>query len=251
MRRAFSITFALAIIAALNFPLNAVAAMAGAHTSYENSYTAQGGYVNASLIAQQRRRRSSRRRTSRRVREQPNRAVEQPRPSLVNDSPSSGVTFPNGPPDTFSVNEIDAAGLIGLLERSRMAADNTRRPLLVNFWATWCVPCREEFPDLVQLDAEFRPRGLEFITISLDEATERTTTVPAFLREMRATRMPAFLLNTPEPETAINAVDPTWSGALPATFLFDRNGQIVYKHFGRISAAETRAAIERALNASQ
>src|SRR5688500_15630769 len=63
-----------------------------------------------------------------------------------------------------TVREIDLEGLKKLLKRD----DTQSRPLLVNFWATYCEPCRDEFPDLVQIDKDYKTRGLEFITISLD-----------------------------------------------------------------------------------
>lgn len=154
---------------------------------------------------------------------------------------SAGATATTAPP-AFMVSEVDAAGLKKLLQRDAAQA----HPLLVNFWATWCEPCREEFPDLVKIDAEYRSRGLEFITISLDDATDIKTTVPKFLKEMRA-QMPSYLLNASEPETAINEVDPAWSGGLPATFLFDAQGKIVFKQLGRIKPAELRQAIEKAV----
>jgi thiol-disulfide isomerase/thioredoxin len=137
------------------------------------------------------------------------------------------------------VGEIDAEGLRKLLQRGSKSA----RPLLVTFWATWCDPCREEFPDLVQIDRDYRARGLEFIIISLDDLGEIRTTVPSYLRRMGA-RMPAYLLNVADPEPAIKEVDATWEGGIPATFLFDAHGQIVFKHMGRIQPAELRSAIE-------
>ncbi len=118
------------------------------------------------------------------------------------------------------------------------------RPLLVNYWATWCDPCRDEFPDLVKIDRQYRPRGLDFIAITLDDLKDINTEVPKFLREMRAT-MPIYLLNVADPEPAINAVDREWGGALPATFLYNAKGEVVYKHFGRVNADELRAAIEK------
>ncbi len=133
---------------------------------------------------------------------------------------------------------INAEELQGLLKR-----DGTR-PLLVNYWATWCDPCRDEFPDLVKIDAQYRPKGLDFIAITLDDLKDINTEVPKFLREMRA-KMPVYLLDVADPEPAINAVDREWGGALPATFLYDAKGQIVYKHFGRVNAVELRAAIEK------
>ena len=136
---------------------------------------------------------------------------------------------------------INAAELQGLLKR------DGRSPLLVNYWATWCDPCRDEFPDLVKIDDQYRTKGLDFIAISLDDLADINTAVPKFLREMKAT-MPVYLLNVADPEPAIKAVDRDWGGALPATFLYNNKGEVVYKHFGRIKVDELRAAIEKVMS---
>ena len=138
---------------------------------------------------------------------------------------------------------LDAAGLKQLLARGTPPND---RPLLVNFWATWCEPCRLEFPDLVKIDNEYRARGLDFVAISTDDPSEAATGVPQFLREMKAT-MPAYILNVTDSEPVINSVDATWGGELPATFLYDRRGQLVFKHKGRIELKDLRPAIEKVL----
>jgi hypothetical protein len=57
--------------------------------------------------------------------------------------------------------------------------------------------------------------------------------------------MPAYLLNVSDPEPAINAVDTNWRGDLPATYLYNEKGEIVFKHIGRVKAEELRAAIEK------
>ena len=136
------------------------------------------------------------------------------------------------------VSEINTEALIALLKRE------SDKPLLVNFWATWCDPCREEFPDLVKIDADYRKQGLDFVTVSLDDLPDIKTTVPKFLQQMRAT-MPAYLLNASDPEPAISAVDPKWQGDLPATILYTPQGEIAYKHFGRVNPGELRLAIEK------
>ena len=142
------------------------------------------------------------------------------------------------PRDPIVVSAIDTNELKGLLTQQR------ERPLLVNFWATYCDPCREEFPDLVKIDKDYRPHALEFVTVSLDDLSDIKTGVPKFLDSMNAT-MPAYLLNATDPEPAINLVDPRWQGDLPATFLYNEKGEVVYKHIGRVNPAELREAIEK------
>ena len=136
------------------------------------------------------------------------------------------------------VQAIDFEELKVLFKQER------EHPLLVNFWATYCDPCRDEFPDLVKIDKDYRPRSLEFVTISLDDMSDLKTSVPKFLDSMKAT-MPAYLLNVPDPEPTIDFVDPRWQGSLPATFLYNEKGEIVYKHIGRVNTAELREAIEK------
>jgi thiol-disulfide isomerase/thioredoxin len=138
------------------------------------------------------------------------------------------------------VAPIDTLALKGLL------AEQRQRPLLINFWATWCVPCREEFPDLVKIDSKYRPASLDFVTISLDDFSDIKSSVPKFLGSMKAT-MPAYLLKENDPEPAINAIDPRWQGDLPATFLFNERGKVIFKHIGRVDSAQLRAAIEKAV----
>src|SRR3989475_10631684 len=120
------------------------------------------------------------------------------------------------------VRQVDLDGLKKLLKRD----GKDTRPLLVNYWATWCDPCRDEFPDLVKIDEQYRSKGLDFIAISLDDFADIKTQVPKFLQEMHAS-MPVYLLNVPDPEPASKLVDPQWRGALPARFLYNAHGQLV------------------------
>ena len=138
------------------------------------------------------------------------------------------------------IKQINLEGLRKLLQHD---AKDTR-PLLVNFWATWCDPCREEFPDLVKIDTDYRNKNLNFVAISLDDVSDISTTVPKFLKEMKA-EMPVVLLDVNDPEPAIKLVDTAWDGQLPATFLYDKDGKVVFKHFGRINATDLRAAIDK------
>jgi thiol-disulfide isomerase/thioredoxin len=139
---------------------------------------------------------------------------------------------------TAVVTPIDTEALKGLLTQPRQKA------LLVNFWATFCDPCRDEFPDLVKIDKDYRSQSLEFFTVSLDDFSDINTEVPKFLDLMKA-KMPAYLLNVNDPEPAINLVDRRWRGDLPATFLYNDKGEVVYRHIGRVNTAELREAIDK------
>ena len=143
------------------------------------------------------------------------------------------------------IREIDLEGLKKILARD----PKDTRPLLVNFWATWCDGCREEFPDLVKIDNDYRDK-LNFVSVTLDDISEIKTTVPEFLEKMKA-KMPVVLLNVKDPEPAIHAVDAAWDGAMPATYLYDKDGKVVFKYFGAIKPAELRAAIDKQLAARQ
>jgi|ERR1044072_270452 thiol-disulfide isomerase/thioredoxin len=162
-------------------------------------------------------------------------------------STRSGTQAPEGgdKPDA-TVRQIDIEGLKKILERDV----KDPKPLLINFWATWCDPCREEFPDLVKIDTDFRAKKLNLVAVSLDDVGEIGTTVPKFLTEMKAS-MPVVLLNVNDPEPAIKLIDASWDGQLPATFLYDKDGKVVFRHFGRFQTDELRAAIEKAIGNKQ
>jgi len=143
------------------------------------------------------------------------------------------------------ITVVDLDGLKKLLQRDPKEA----RPLLVNFWATWCDGCREEFPDLVKIDDDYRTKGLSFLSVTVDELEDKRLAV-SFIQEMKA-KMPVVLLNVADKEPAIHTIDMNWDGALPATFIFDRTGAVVYRHFGKIKPEELRAAIDKEVSRKQ
>ena len=137
-----------------------------------------------------------------------------------------------------SVTQIDDEKVKQLLKPSG-------KPLLVNFWATWCGPCREEFPDLVKIDNEYKGK-IDFITITLDFEEELTTGVPKFLREMKA-EMPTYLLTSADENTLIASISKDWSGALPFTILYNENGEITYSRQGKVDPETLKGEIEKTL----
>ena len=139
------------------------------------------------------------------------------------------------------VTQIDLPGLQNLLKRE----GENPKPLLINFWATWCDPCREEFPDLVKIDTEFKGK-IDFITISLDDLAEIEREVPKFLAQMKA-EMPAYLLKTPDETAAISTVSTSWQGALPFTILFNAKGETAYSRMGIVKPDILKAELEKVI----
>jgi thiol-disulfide isomerase/thioredoxin len=126
---------------------------------------------------------------------------------------------------------------------------DTKKPILINFWATWCGPCRYEFPDLVKIDGEFRDRGLNFIIVSLDRPTLADTLVSDFLKGYGAS-MPSYLLRTErrrDAALAVRRLAPGTPWGIPLTLLFDANGKLVYRKNGVIEPVSLRYRIEAEL----
>jgi thiol-disulfide isomerase/thioredoxin len=116
--------------------------------------------------------------------------------------------------------------------------------VLVNFWATWCGPCRAEIPDLVALQEKYRDQ-LQVIGVSQDEVP--VDLVRRFAADHRMNY--PVVMSTPEIERLFPGVN-----ALPTSFIVDRESRIVQKHVGMLTASlteqETRALAGLPVNAS-
>ena len=100
--------------------------------------------------------------------------------------------------------------------------NNSDRPLLINVWATWCLPCREEFPDLVKISNNYKNK-VNVVGISVDDQEVLDSKVIPFLKNQKAD-FEVYLLKVVEPEDFINLLNKKWSGAIPATFIYDKVG---------------------------
>ncbi len=127
----------------------------------------------------------------------------------------------------------------------RLVAQAKGRVVLVDFWATWCDPCRAEMPQLVRLAARYRARGLELMTVSCDEPEQEAGAV-AFL-EKNGAPGPHYVKRAANDDKFIDSIDRKWSGALPALFLYDRQGRLVKSFVGETEMTALEAAVKQVL----
>jgi peroxiredoxin len=133
--------------------------------------------------------------------------------------PDSAVAKRHGPAPDFDLPLIDGGQLRLSSYRGKV--------VLLDFWATWCVPCREETPHFVDLQQKYGGEGLQIIGISMDDSTDPVRT---FYQQ--------FHMNYPVVMGTAD-VGGAYGGVLglPIAFLIDREGRIYAKHIGATDAA--------------
>jgi thiol-disulfide isomerase/thioredoxin len=104
--------------------------------------------------------------------------------------------------------------------------------ILMNYWASWCVPCLKEFPELIKLKQEFQARGLKLILISTDQEIDKAK-AQAVLAQQGVDFETYY-----RGDASLDAFDtlyPNWNGALPASQILSKEGQVLDAWFGETS----------------
>ncbi len=114
---------------------------------------------------------------------------------------------------------------------------------LVNFWATWCGPCKVELPDLIELSKEYADRNVRFIGISTDRGSDVVEDVRSFVQKSGITYQ--IVIANDDIETAYGNIH-----AIPTTFIVDENGKIVESFVGVRSKSYFADALNKALGIS-
>ncbi|HNR21858.1 MAG TPA: TlpA disulfide reductase family protein [Steroidobacteraceae bacterium] len=141
--------------------------------------------------------------------------------------------------DDRGIALVSAGGLRSALDAER------GKVVVLNLWATWCVPCLREIPDLVRIERELAPQVV-LIGVAMDEPDERESRVAPF----HAKYFPDFrsyLRSERELDAIASVVDPAWNEVLPTTYLLGRDGRVVRRIQGAKSHEEFRALIAAAL----
>lgn len=137
--------------------------------------------------------------------------------------------------EPVSLQSVDEKGLADLLH------NKTDKLRLINVWATWCVPCVQEFSDLVYLNHLYRDRGLQLVTISSDDAKSRDKAL-AFLQKKQASGL-NYIYSGDSKYKMIEAIDPKWQGALPYTIIIEPGGKVIYAKEGAFDVETLKKVI--------
>lgn len=137
--------------------------------------------------------------------------------------------------------DVDAKGLAAAVAKDR------GKVVVVNFWATWCVPCREEFPDLVKLEKAYRSRGVAVLGVSIDLSKD----LPKVEKFLAANKpdFPNYIKRAGgDDQDFIDAVDPKWGGELPFTVVYGKDGKKARSLSGKQSYAQFEKAVKELSN---
>ena len=117
-------------------------------------------------------------------------------------------------------------------------SDFRGKAVLLNFWATWCAPCKIEMPWFVDLQKQYAPQGLQVIGVAMDDSGEDA--IAKFTKQM-GINYPILI--------GKEAVGDAYGGVefLPTTFIIDRQGKVVDRVFGLVSRSEFENGIKKAL----
>jgi thiol-disulfide isomerase/thioredoxin len=146
--------------------------------------------------------------------------------SCKNDEKKEAVAEPK-PLKTYTQDNIsvDSYNFLGLEPYLKRNNDTT---YVVNFWATWCVPCVEELPHFEKLNADYKDKKVKVLLVSIDFPKMAETKLLPFIKTHNL-KSEVLLLNDPDANNWINKVDSTWSGAIPATLIYKGNKRRFYE----------------------
>lgn len=125
-------------------------------------------------------------------------------------------------------------------ELSELINNREGKVLVLNIWATWCVPCREEIPDLMQLHNKYSAK-IDVIGISVDYPDEISARILPFVKQQKINYQ--LYVNNLKDEELINFFLVKWNGAIPVTFIYDKTGKRIFFLEGKKSYSELEKTV--------
>ena len=154
--------------------------------------------------------------------------------------------------DSFEIskkkNKIEV-GLIDEIGLEKLIQNRNGKILVLNIWATWCIPCREEFPDLIRLRNTYTANNVDIVGISVDYIDEMESKIKTFLISQKA-NFTIYVQDFKNEQDLISFLSENWSGALPATFVYDQSGDQKEFLLGKQNFNDLQKAVERIKNSS-
>ena len=130
-------------------------------------------------------------------------------------SPISGPVSSSSAALIKSSSQVQVVDFAGLEKFLQQYEDRTT---VINFWATWCVPCVKELPYFEQVTGQYDQDDVVVVLVSLDFSKQIDTQLKPFLKKNNL-QSKVIVLDDPDQNTWIDKVDPRWSGAIPVTII--------------------------------
>ncbi|CAM1374207.1 TlpA disulfide reductase family protein [Tenacibaculum xiamenense] len=105
---------------------------------------------------------------------------------------------------------------------------NDGKTYIINFWATWCVPCVKELPAFEKLNKEYKNKNVEVILVSLDLASQKERSVIPFLRKKNIQSL-VLIFNDSNEQFWIEDIAKEWTGSIPATIIYNKKKRKFYE----------------------
>jgi thiol-disulfide isomerase/thioredoxin len=118
--------------------------------------------------------------------------------------------------------------MIGFSEFEKYLHNDSDTVFIINFWATWCGPCRRELPELEKIHNVYLNEKVKVLLVSLDFPSQLEKGLKPYLMSNQITA-DVVLLNEPDANIWIDKVNPIWTGSLPATLLYKGNNRLFYE----------------------